>query len=130
MGLKSSDPAIVFYLNIAQRLSARKSRWGQKLETDSLFHVISAVFIFAAAAIPIYLSFKLRDKFRKLVIALAIFIVFHGVYHIFGSMGKDFLSSSVFEPISAMALLAFGAMYLIAVRDVSNRKKRQERLNA
>jgi DMSO/TMAO reductase YedYZ heme-binding membrane subunit len=98
------------------------------LQTESLFHIISAVFIFAAAGVPIYLSFKLKDKFRKLVIALAIFILFHGVYHVFGSLGYDFISSSIFEPISAMALVAFGVMYLMAVRDAM-KLKRQEKLS-
>lgn len=99
------------------------------LQTESFFHIVSAIFIFAASAVPMYLAFKLKDKFRKLVIALAIFILFHGVYHVFGSLGYDFISSSVFEPISAMALVAFGVMYLKAVRQ-AGKPKRQENLNA
>jgi hypothetical protein len=92
------------------------------LATDTVLHSVSAVFIFAAAAVPIYLSFKLKNTLRKLSLALSIFIVIHGFYHLFGSLGFDFLADSVFEPASAAALLAFGALYLAAGK---RREKRQ-----
>lgn len=87
-----------------------------------VLHFVSAIFIFAAAVIPLYLSFKLKDTLRKLSIALAIFILIHGFYHIFGSLGNDFLASSVFEPISAAALVAFGILYLAEARGRQKKK--------
>ena len=93
---------------------------------ESSFHIASAIFVFAAAFVPIYLSFRLRDRFRKLLIALGIFILFHGVYHVFGSLGYDFIASSILEPISAAALVAFGIMYLAEVRAASRRGQKEE----
>ncbi len=80
--------------------------------SESLLHFASAILIFVSAAIPIYLGTKVRKDLRSLTIALSIFIVIHGVYHVLGELGYEFLSESVFEPLSIVALLAFGIMYL------------------
>ncbi len=81
---------------------------------------MSALFIFAAAVIPIYLSFKLKQTLRKLTIGLAAFVVIHGIYHVSGTLGYDFLADNVFEPLSAAILVFFGISYLTVLR---NKKK-------
>ena len=96
------------------------------MDVGNQLHLVSALFVFAAAIVPIYLSFRLTNaKYKSLLIALAVFIIFHGIYHVFGSVGNEFLASSVFEPLSAAALVVFGAMYLLAVRNVGNEKRKQ-----
>lgn len=79
---------------------------------DTDLHLIAAVFIFAASIIPIYLSFKLKNPLRRLTIVFAIFIIIHGFYHIFGSLNQEFISETVLAPMSAVALLIFGFIYL------------------
>ena len=85
-------------------------------------HLISAAFIFVAAIVPLYLSFRLKNRLKKLSVVLSIFILIHGFYHVFGSLGYYFLANSIFEPISAAMLVAFGMMYLASAR---NRERRQ-----
>ena len=90
---------------------------------ESGYHFISAVFIFAAAIVPIYLSFKLTKSLRILTIVFAVFVVVHGLYHIFGSMNKTFLSEIVFEPLSAAVLVTFGIFYLKMLKKKEEAKR-------
>lgn len=80
--------------------------------SESLLHFVSAIFIFFSAAIPLYLAAKMRKDLRLLTVALSIFIMIHGIYHILGQLEYAFLSESVLEPLSIVALIAFGLMYL------------------
>ena len=85
---------------------------------------MSAIFIFVAAIIPVYLSFKLKQTLRKLTIGLAAFVIIHGIYHVFGTLGYDFLADNVFEPLSAAVLVFFGISYFAILR---NKKKKEVR---
>jgi hypothetical protein len=85
---------------------------------------VSAIFIFVAAIIPVYLSFKLKQTLRKLTIGLATFVIIHGIYHVFGTLGYDFLADNVFEPLSAAVLVFFGISYFSILR---NKKKKEVR---
>ncbi len=80
------------------------------IETELNF--LSALFIFVAAAIPIYLSFRLRGNLKKLTIILSIFTVVHGAYHVAGTFGFDFLAEGILEPMSVAVLIFFGLFYL------------------
>jgi hypothetical membrane protein len=82
------------------------------MSTESDLHFISAMFIFFSAGIPIYLSAKVKRDLRSLTIALSIFIIIHGIYHILAQYGFEFLSEAVFEPLSIIALIGFGLMYM------------------
>ena len=94
-----------------------------KLAIESWLDLVSAVMIFSAAIIPAYLSLKLKGDIGKLTIALTVFIVVHGIYHVVRMQGIESLADSAFEPISIIVLIAFGVTYL----DVSyKRKKKQE----
>lgn len=73
---------------------------------------IGAIMIFFAGVIPAYLSLKLRGNMVIVTIALTAFIVIHGIYHIVRMRGLESIADSVFEPISVLALIAFGATYL------------------
>ena len=83
---------------------------------------MSAIFIFVAAIIPVYLSFKLKQTLRKLTIGFAAFVIIHGIYHVFGTLGYDFLADNVFEPLSAAVLVFFGISYFTILKD----KKKKE----
>lgn len=84
--------------------------------------LLSALMIFFAAIVPIYLSFKLKGDLSKLTIALAAFIILHGIYHVVRMQGIESMAESVFEPASVIVLIAFGATYI----GVTYKKKMQE----
>jgi len=80
--------------------------------TETELHFICGLFIFAAAVVPIYLSVMLKGNLRKLTIILSIFLLTHAAYHVAGTLGWDFLSEGVFEPISFAVLIYFGLFFL------------------
>jgi len=89
---------------------------------ESELDFISAVLILFAAIIPAYLAAKVGGDLRKLTIALTVFIILHGIYHIVRMQGMEFLADGILEPASVIALIAFGVAYL----GVSYKKKRQK----
>ena len=74
-------------------------------------HFISSVVILLAAAIPIYLTIRLKGDLRRLTAILSIFIFIHAIYQILNFFGFNLLADSVFEPLSAAVLLYFGFVY-------------------
>lgn len=92
-----------------------------KVAIENELDLLSAVMIFFAAIVPAYLSFRLKGDLSKLTIALAAFIVLHGVYHVVRMQGIESMAESVFEPASVIVLIAFGATYLA----VSYKKKQE-----
>jgi hypothetical protein len=72
---------------------------------------ISAIAIFLAAVVPIYLTLKLKDNLRKLRLILTIFILTHAIFHIAGFLGFNFLAEGVFEPLSVAVLIFFGIAF-------------------
>lgn len=77
-------------------------------------HLISAIAIFFSAIIPIYMGTQLRNDLRRLAIVLTVFILVHGLYHLLGYLGNELLADGVFEPLSVIALIAFGSVYLLS----------------
>jgi len=78
---------------------------------ESQLHLVSAILILLAAVVPVYLTFRLRDNLRKLVLVLTIFILVHAVYHVVGFFGLTILAEGVFEPLSVAILIFFGIVY-------------------
>jgi hypothetical protein len=78
---------------------------------DTQLHFISAMAIFLAAVVPIYLTLRLKGNLRRLTLTLTIFILTHAIYHIAGYFGFNFLAG-VFEPLSVVALILFGITLL------------------
>jgi len=93
-----------------------------KLAIESWLDLVSAVMMFFAAIIPVYLSLKLKGDIGKVTIALTAFIVVHGVYHLARMQGMESIAESVFEPVSVIVLIAFGVTYL----GVSFKKKKSQ----
>ena len=79
------------------------------LETQ--LHFISAIAIFLAAVVPIYLTLKLKDNLRRLTLILTIFILTHAIFHVTGFLGFNFLAEGVFEPLSVAVLIFFGIAF-------------------
>jgi uncharacterized membrane protein HdeD (DUF308 family) len=75
-------------------------------------HYISSVFIFAASIIPIYLSFKLKNRLRVLTILLGVFAIFHAIYHVVYAVGIETFGEEILQPISITILILFGVTYL------------------
>jgi len=78
---------------------------------ESQLHLVSAILILFAAVVPIYLTVRLRNNLRKLVLVLTIFILVHAVYHVVGFFGLTILGEGVFEPLSVAILIYFGIVY-------------------
>jgi ABC-type uncharacterized transport system permease subunit len=93
-----------------------------KLAIESWLDLVSAVMMFFAAIIPAYLSVKLKGDISKVTIALTVFIVVHGIYHLVRMQGTESIADSVFEPASIIVLIAFGVTYL----SVSYKKKKKQ----
>ena len=81
------------------------------MSTETELHFVCTLFILAAAVIPIYLSLMLKGNLRKLTIILSIFVLMHAGYHVAGTLGMDFLSEGIFEPLSIATLIFFGLFY-------------------
>lgn len=79
------------------------------LETQ--LHFVSAIAIFLAAIVPIYLTIKLKDNLRRVTLILTIFILTHGIFHLTGFLGFNFLAEGVLEPISVAVLIFFGIVF-------------------
>jgi phage gp36-like protein len=116
------------FLNLSVEMNSRNIITGDvknnliKLAIESGLDLISAIMMFFAAIIPGYLSLKLRGDISKVTIMLTAFIVAHGVYHLVRMQGIESIAESVFEPVSVIVLIAFGATYL----GVSYKKKKEE----
>jgi hypothetical protein len=93
-----------------------------KLGIESWLDLVSAVMMFFAAIIPVYLSLKVKGDISKVTIMLTAFIIVHGIYHVVRMQGIESIADSVFEPASIIVLIAFGVTYL----GVSYKKKKQE----
>ncbi len=100
--------------------------YDHKVAIESQLDLISAILIFVAAIIPVYLSLKLKGNIRILTIVLAAFIILHGLYHTVRMQGLGSMADGVFEPVSIVMLIGFGLTYLAT----SNRKKRQQEAGA
>ncbi len=90
---------------------------------DTQLHLVNGVVILLAAAIPIYLTIRLKNNLRKLTAILSIFILVHGVYCWLDFFGYNFLSDGVFEPLSAAMLLFFGIYYYGVAKEKDSIKK-------
>jgi hypothetical protein len=86
------------------------------LSDENLLHLASGIIIFAAAIIPLYLSFRLKGNLRVLTILLAVFIFTHGIYHMAYIAGLELLAEGLFRTISIIVLLIFGISYIYVAR--------------
>lgn len=82
------------------------------MSEGNLLHLASAVIMFAAAIIPIYLSLRLKRNLRILTFLLAIFILFHGIYHLAYYFGEEELGEGLFRTISIAVLIIFGIAFI------------------
>ena len=79
---------------------------------DTQLHFVSAVVILIAAAVPIYLTIKLKDeKMKKLTAILSVFIGIHAIYQLVGFYGLTLISEGLLEPLSVGVLIFFGIVY-------------------
>ena len=83
---------------------------------DENFHLASAVIMFAAAIVPVYLSLRLKSNLRVLTILLAVFIFTHGIYHMTYYVGLELLAEGLFRTLSIIVLIIFGLSYIYVVR--------------
>jgi len=82
----------------------------------NLLQLASAVIMFAAAIVPMYLSLKLKSNLRILTILLSLFIFIHGIYHLTYFAGEEVLGEGLFRTISIVVLIIFGGAFIIIVR--------------
>jgi hypothetical protein len=79
-------------------------------------NLVSALFILASAAVPLYLSARLQGPTRKLTLILSAFIIIHGFFHVAVIFGFVLLGRGLLEPLSVLVLTYFGVTYLNMVR--------------
>lgn len=79
----------------------------------STLNLISSFIIFASVVIPIYFSIRLSKTYKILSVILTVFIITHGIYHLFEYVGYEFLAESVFSPLSLIILIVFGLFLLV-----------------
>ena len=85
------------------------------MSEGNLLHLASAVIMFAAAIIPIYLSLRLKSNLRILTFLLAVFILIHGIYHLAYYYGEEILGEGLFT-ISIVVLIIFGIAFINVTR--------------
>lgn len=86
------------------------------MSEGNLLHLASAVIMFAAAIIPIYLSLRLKRNLRILTFLLAVFILTHGIYHLAYYFGEEELGEGLFRTISIVVLIIFGIAFINVAR--------------
>jgi uncharacterized membrane protein len=86
------------------------------LSDGDILHLSSAVIMFAAAIVPIYLSLKLKSNLRILTVLLAVFIFIHGMYHLAYYAGEEVLGEGLFRTISIVVLIIFGIAFIYMAR--------------
>lgn len=102
------------------------------LETQ-YYNLIDATVYLVAAIIPAYFILKSRNSINnnnhltKLTIILIGFILMQVFYHIVGTLGFRLLAKGFLEPLSMVALLLFGVMYLIST--FKTKKQQQQEFN-
>ena len=82
------------------------------MSDGNLLHLGSAVLMFAAAIVPIYLSLRLKSNFRILKVLLAVFIFVHVIYHLAYYAGEEALGEVLFRTISIVVLIIFGIAFI------------------
>ncbi|MDQ6669081.1 MAG: hypothetical protein M3Y53_12780 [Thermoproteota archaeon] len=98
------------------------------IQTEIL--VTQSIVYFIAAAIPIYLTFKVKKKigndnnhFKRLTIVLASLVLMQGFYHVVGSFGYKLLAKGILEPLSFGILIFFGVFYIISKTRATNEEQ-------
>ena len=86
------------------------------MSVGNLLHLASAVLMFAAAIVPIYLTLRLKKNLRILTFLLAVFILFHGIYHLAYYYGEEVLGEGLFRTISIVVLIIFGGVFIYIIR--------------
>jgi len=96
------------------------------------YHLIDAIFYFAAFAVPIYFIVKSRnekigsDLLVKLMMLLGIFMLIQFIYHIAGILDLKILSKGIIEPLSAVATTIFAIYYFFSIKKISREEKREK----
>lgn len=97
------------------------------------YNIIDAIVYLIAAIIPAYFILKSRNSInnndnhlRKLTIILIGFILLQVFYHVVGTFGFKLLAKGFLEPLSMVALLLFGIMYLISTLKTKKQQQQQE----
>ena len=86
------------------------------MSEENLLHLASAVIMFAAVIIPIYLSLRLKSNLRILTFLLAVFILIHGIYHFAYYFGEEELGEGLFRTGSIVVLIIFGIAFINVAR--------------
>ena len=96
------------------------------------YHLIDAIFYFAAFVVPIYFIVKSRnenigsDLLVKLMMLLGIFMLIQFTYHVIGMLDLKILSKGILEPLSAVAMTIFAIYYFFSIKKISREEKREK----
>ena len=96
------------------------------------YHLIDAIFYFAAFVVPIYFIVKSRnekigsDLLVKLMILLASFMLIQFIYHVVGMLDLKILSKGILEPLSAVGMTIFAIYYFFSIKKISREERREK----
>ena len=96
------------------------------------YHLIDAIFYFAAFVVPIYFIVKSRnekigsDLLVKLMMLLGIFMLIQFIYHVAGMYDLKILSKGILEPLSAVAMTIFAVYYFFSIKTISREEKKEK----
>jgi cytochrome bd-type quinol oxidase subunit 2 len=103
------------------------------LQTQYYYNLIDAIVYLIAAIIPAYFILKSRksidnnnNHFRKLTMVLVGFILVQVIYHIAAIIGFRLLAKGFQEPLSMVALLFFGIMYIMSTWKTIKQQQQEE----
>jgi Ca2+/Na+ antiporter len=98
---------------------------------NQYYNLIDAIVYLIAAVVPSYFILKSRkninndNHFRELTMVLVGFILVQVFYHIAAIIGFRLLAKGFLEPLSMVALLFFGVIYLVITK-MMKKQRRQE----
>lgn len=96
------------------------------------YHLIDAIFYFAAFVVPIYFIVKSRnekigsDHLVKLMMLLGIFMLIQFIYHVAGMYDLKILSKGILEPLSAVAMTIFAVYYFFSIKTINREEKKEK----
>lgn len=92
-------------------------------EFSYYYNLVDAIAYFIAALIPIYFILRLyknkgdkkNNRLINITTLLVVFVLIQGIYHIISIFGLNVWAKGVIEPLSIIALIFFGFIYLLEI---------------
>ena len=88
----------------------------QECLRETYFIWLVQLLCFLEPLFPYIFSLRLKRNLRILTFLLAVFILFHGIYHLAYYFGEEELGEGLFRNISIVVLIIFGIAFINVAR--------------